>query len=177
MAPSPGCTCRRPGTVRLDPWKDRLLPVGPWQLPRDIPLHPSQGACEEDTYDLPCFQMKKLMVREMKESAPDLGGGNGNLHMCSIQPRLAYRLLSLGVLCRNPPEKRLPPYPLDSAAQTSKLLPLLLPAPAIHALLLTTVFPTGGQGFWCWLTMPTGNCWSVPRGAALPQPLPNPPLW
>ena len=38
-------------------------------------------------------------------------------------------------------------------------------------------FPTGGQGFWCWLTMPTGNCWSVPRGAALPRPLPNPPLW
>uniref|UniRef100_A0A4W2CGD8 Uncharacterized protein n=1 Tax=Bos indicus x Bos taurus TaxID=30522 RepID=A0A4W2CGD8_BOBOX len=21
------------------------------------------------------------------------------------------------------------------------------------------IFPTGGQGFWCWLKMPTGNCW------------------
>ena len=35
------------------------------------------------------------------------------------------------------------------AAQMSKPLPLPLPAPALHALLLTTIFPTGGQGFWC----------------------------
>ena len=35
--------------MNLDPWKDRLLPVVPWQLPRDILLHLPQGACEEDT--------------------------------------------------------------------------------------------------------------------------------
>lgn len=69
--------------MRLDPWKDRLLPVVPWQLPLDIPLHPPRGAYEEDTYDLPYFRMKKLMLRE---TMPQIWEVAMELHVCSIWP-------------------------------------------------------------------------------------------
>lgn len=98
--------------MRLDPWKDRLLPVGPCQLPRDIPLHPSRGTCEEDTYDLPCFQMKKLMLREMKESASDLGGGNGICTCVLSSPQTCLSPPLPGCSLPEPSREKAPPLPL-----------------------------------------------------------------